>query len=97
MNIIYVPHFPIHHRRRQRELALFIGGQLRGFRHRFKLSRDVVARKTGFSEAAIRSYETGRRMPNTSFWVALQQAFSVSLDYFLPLDEDEIWAWKRWR
>ncbi len=87
--ILSMPTLPIYHRWRNREIARFFGRQLREFRADFGLSRYALARKTGFAEASIRSYESGRRTPSCRFLCALQNVFDVDIGAFLPLDEME--------
>ena len=87
--ILSMPTLPISHRWRNKEIAVLFGRQLREFRLAFGLSREALARKTGFAEASIRSYETGRRTPCCRFLCALADTFGVDLHQFLPIDEME--------
>jgi len=80
---------PKSRREENKELALFFGYQLKEFRYQLGISRRALAYKTGFSEAAIRHYETGRHTPEFRFLCALREAFGIPIDYFLPLDEME--------
>jgi transcriptional regulator with XRE-family HTH domain len=45
----------------------------------------------GFTEAAVRSYERGKRTPCYRFLCALQHAFGVDINQFLPQDERDLW------
>ncbi len=93
MKIGFIPTLPISHRSRDRELARFFGHQLREFRLALGLSRYALAWKLGFSEAAIRSYERGKRTPCYRFLCALQRTFGVDLNLFLPQEDDDLLRW----
>jgi len=83
----YVSTLPINRTTRDQELARFFGNQLKEFRYLNKISRTVLAYKTGFSDGAIRHYEKGRRLPGYRFLCELQRAFGVSIDAFIPQGE----------
>lgn len=89
MEIRSIPTLPIFHRLHNRQLARYFGRQLKEFRLDWGLSRRALARKTGFAEATIRSYESGRRTPCLRFLCSLRSAFGIPIDYFLPIDEME--------
>jgi ribosome-binding protein aMBF1 (putative translation factor) len=91
------PQTPFFHRAKDRELARFFGKRLRDFRLDLRLSRYAVAYKTGFSEAAIRSYERGKRTPCYRFLVAFQQAFGIDINPFIPQAEDDFMGCEWWR
>lgn len=84
MNIGFVRTLPIFGGQRNRELARYFGRQLRELRLDYGLSRDGLARKTGFSWTTIRSYEQGKSMPCFRFLVALQQVFDIDINLFIP-------------
>lgn len=91
MKIGFIPTLPIFHRSRDRELARYFGRQLREFRYQLRMSRCTIAYKTGFSESAIRSYERAKRTPCYRFLCALQHAFGVDINQFLPENERDLW------
>lgn len=87
INIGYTLTLPPSRTLENKRLAVFFGYQLKEFRYQLKLSREALARKTGFSESSIRHYEQGRRTPSYRFLCSLREAFGIPIDYFLPLDE----------
>lgn len=92
INIGYTLTLPKSRTQENKELAVFFGYQLKEFRYQLRLSRQALARKTGFSESSIRHYEQGRRTPSYRFLCALTRAFDVDIHQFLPIDEMErIW------
>lgn len=87
MNIGYIPTLPKSRREENKELAQIFGYQLKEFRYQLRMSRRTLAYKTGFSEAAIRHYEQGRRTPSFRFLCALRSAFGIPISSY---------PWTRW-
>lgn len=69
--------------------------QLRPLRQEKKLTMKELGEIVGTSEAAISTYETGKREPSLDVLCALADYFDVSLDYLVrgkEKDHSEEWS-----
>ena len=64
------------------ELSM-VGKRIREYRLKNQLTQVMLAEKTGLSEQAIFSFETGRRLPALESLVLLSNALNVSTDDLL--------------
>lgn len=60
-----------------------VGKRIREYRLENKMTQVMLAEKTGLSEQAIYSYETGKRLPSLEPLVLLSNALNVSTDTLL--------------
>ena len=60
-----------------------VGKRIREYRLANKMTQVMLAEKTGLSEMAIYSYETGKRLPALEPLVLLSNALNVSTDALL--------------
>lgn len=60
-----------------------VGKRIKEYRLRNKMTQVMLAEKTGLSEMAIYSYETGKRLPALEPLVLLSNALNVSTDALL--------------
>ena len=60
-----------------------VGKRIREYRLANKMTQVMLAEKTGLSEMAIYSYETGKRLPSLEPLVLLSNALNVSSDDLL--------------
>ena len=60
-----------------------VGKRIKEYRLQNKMTQVMLAEKTGLSEMAIYSYETGKRLPALEPLVLLSNALNVSTDALL--------------
>ena len=60
-----------------------VGKRIKEYRLANKMTQVMLAKKTGLSEMAIYSYETGKRLPALEPLVLLSNALNVSTDTLL--------------
>lgn len=60
--------------------------RLKELRIEKKLSQTQLAKETGLTQAAIATWEVGKRVPGALAIIALAKYFSVSSDYLLGLE-----------
>lgn len=75
-------------------MANTLGDRLRNLRTDSKLTQAQLAKLTGLSVSAIKSYENGWREPNSKAMVALERYFNVSGEYLRgETDQRDIMKW----
>ena len=67
-----------------------LGERLRGLRTMDKMTLAVVAERIGVTTSAIATYENGIRTPSVDVLIKLSRLFSVSVDYLLGLDNNDV-------
>jgi transcriptional regulator with XRE-family HTH domain len=70
----------------QTRVARRVGSHIREARHASGLSRDRVARSSGFTSRELAAYEQGRRLPSQRDAFALAGACGIRVDELLPPD-----------
>lgn len=63
--------------------------KIRTMRKKKGLSQRELAAKTGFSERAIQSWESGKRLPGYDGLLALADVLNVSTDWLLGRANDD--------
>lgn len=63
------------------EVTGVLGQRLKELRQRRGWSQDELAKKVGVQQKQISSYERGANTPSGEIFIALADAFEVSLDY----------------
>ena len=67
-----------------KELAEFIGGQIKKHRLDNGWTLEQVAKKVGTNRSTISNYETGYRSPRHDTLVVLPRMFNISIDDLFP-------------
>lgn len=64
-----------------------IGEKIKELRKEMDCTQNALAQVLGVTQDSISLWETGKRIPDTQYVVALARFFEVSTDYLLGLED----------
>ena len=56
---------------------------LRAFRESLKMTQEEFGKSVGVAKTTYNNYETGKREPDSEFWIKIAEKYGVSIDYLM--------------
>lgn len=61
---------------------------LRAFRESLKMTQEEFGKSVGVAKTTYNNYETGKREPDSEFWIKIAEKYGVSIDYLMGYKDE---------